>query len=192
MSPARGFSSRPGFLFGQGHFDRRSATCPRPRRRFTARKPGWFSPARFARHSVKHPRHCFLRKAMSTTAPPRPKHASRAKIRAINTRALPIQPWTCSSGAWRRSRVPKRRGPPRPAWPRSRFRWSASSRPAITWLHQRPCSAPAGMSSRTICRVSAWLRRWSTAATSTPGAMPCGRTPGHSFSRVRPTRRSTS
>ena len=94
--------------------------------------------------------------------------------------------------AWRPSKAPKPRARPRPAWRRSRWRWSARSRPAITSSPRRRCSAPAAISSRIICRASASRRRWSTAAISMPGARPSGRTPRPSFSKARPTRRSKS
>ena len=191
MSPARGFSSRPGFLFWPIVRRSRRATCPRPQRKSTARKPAWCNPARCARRSARPRRRCSSPKAMSTTAPPRPRRALRARTRAINIRALPIRPSTCSSGAWRRSKAPKPRAPPRPAWPRSRCRWSARSRPAITSSPRRRCSAPAATSSRIICRALASPRRWSTAAISRPGATRCGRTPRPSSSKARPIRRST-
>ena len=94
-----------------------SASAKKP----TARKPAWCNPARCARRSARPPRRCFSPRATSTTPPRRRRRASRAKIPAINIRASPIRPSTCSSGAWRRSKAPKPRAPPRPAWPRSRL-----------------------------------------------------------------------
>ena len=49
--------------------------------------------------------------------------------------------------------------------------------PATMWWPAGPCSAPAAGSSTTGCRGSGSRPPWSTAATSRPGARPCGPTP---------------
>ena len=65
---------------------------------------------------------------MSTTAPKRPKRASRARSRASSIRATPTRPSTCSRSACARWKAPRTRAPRRPAWPRSRRRSCARSR----------------------------------------------------------------
>src|SRR5882724_3116496 len=56
-------------------------------------------------------------------------------------------------------------------------RATATGMAAITWWPRKRCSAPAAMSSKTCCRVTASSRRWSTGSTSRSGKPRCGRTP---------------
>ena len=67
---------------------------------------------------------------------------------ATSTRASPTRPSRRWRSASRRSRAAARRSPPRPAWPRNRWRSSRCARPAITSSPRARCTAAPIRSSR--------------------------------------------
>ncbi len=126
-------------------------------------------PARSGASSARRPRRSSSIPAMSTTAPSRPRPDSRAKRKASSIAATPTLPWPCSRRACVRSKAPKRRAARQAAWPLSPPPCCVSLKLATMSSRRGLCSAAAATSSTTCCRGSASQRRWSTAATLTPG-----------------------